>query len=91
MAASVETHSRCKVDVSILRTIQPLFYVREGIPQCLWRDLVVRLERGGWLAQLKSSATHSLDADAPGQLILAHVKHEWFCGLLFVVKLSSSG
>jgi hypothetical protein len=57
----------------------------------LWRDLVVRLERGGWLAQLKFSATHSLDADAPGQVTLAHVKHEWFCILLIVVKLSSSG
>jgi hypothetical protein len=45
----------------------------------LWRDLVVRLERGGWLAQLKSSAAHSLDADAPGQVTLAHVKHEWIC------------
>jgi hypothetical protein len=79
MAASVETHSSCTVDVSIVRTIQPLFHVREGIPRCLWRDFVVRLERGGWLAQLNFSATSPLDADAPGQVTLAHVKHEWFC------------
>jgi hypothetical protein len=52
--------------------------VREGIPQCLRRDLIVRLERGGWLVQLNSSATRSLDADAPGLVTLAHVKHEWY-------------